>query len=184
VAAGLLVEQRGQTFGLPDLARRANVSMATVYRHFADVNQVLEEYQARLIKDLTTALQAVPRDGDARSRLHAMGQVWVGKVDEWGPSAVRMRSHRGLLERVNEQDSPMKALYGTLEPVIREMIADGYLPRQPINFAVLMWVTIFDERVILESRRVLGWGKRRTASQLTAAVVAILQSPHSSSRAS
>ena len=80
------------------------------------------------VRRIDEARRGVPRDGDARSRLHAMGQVWVGKVDEWGPSAVRMRSHRGLLERVNEQDSPMKALYGTLEPVIREMIADGLAP--------------------------------------------------------
>lgn len=178
-AAGALVEEHGLTFGLPDLARKAHVGMATVYRHFADVNQVVLEYQARLISDLTTALQSVPRDGSAGTRLRAMGLEWVAKVDAWGPSAVRMRSHAGVLDRVRQGDATMKALYGTLEPVIREMISDGQIPSQSIDFAVLMWVTVFDERVVLDLRRVLGWGRRRTANHLTSAVMSALSSPYS-----
>jgi len=176
-AAGALIEEGGATFGLPDLARRANISMATVYRHFANVDVVLAQYRERLINDLTDALQSVPRGDDAGARLEAMGKVWVDRVGVWGPSAVRMRSSAGLLERVRAADPPMGALYATLEPVIREMISDRKLPAQPIDFAVLMWVTVFDERVVFDLCRGLGWSKRRAAAHLTAALLAILRAP-------
>jgi AcrR family transcriptional regulator len=173
-AVGRIVAVQGQAFGLPDVAREAGLGMATVYRHFADVPQLLEEYQARVIRDLTGALRGVPRDLDARQRFRLMCGLWVDKAHQWGPAAVRIRSHRGVLQRLHHGDPRIAELYATLEPVVRAMVAEGQIPPQPLDYAVLMWVTIFDERVILELRQVLHWSKGRTAARLASAALAVL----------
>jgi AcrR family transcriptional regulator len=173
-AAGRIIAAQGQAFGLPDVAREAGLGMATVYRHFADVPQLLEEYQALVIRDLTSALRAVPRDVDARQRFRLMCGRWVDKVGEWGPAAVRIRSHRGVLERLRQGDPRIADLYATLEPVIRAMIAEGQIPEQPLDYAVLMWATVLDERLILELRQTLQLTSQQTADRLAAAALAIL----------
>ncbi len=175
-AAGRIIPVQGQAFGLPDVAREAGLGMATVYRHFADVPQLLEEYQARVIRDLTSALRAVPRDVDARQQFRLMCARWVDKAGQWGPAAVRIRSHLGVLDRLRQGDPRIAELYATLEPVIRAMVAEGQIPEQPVDYAVLMWVTIFDERIILELRQTMRLTRSQTADRLAAAALAILDS--------
>jgi AcrR family transcriptional regulator len=176
-AAGRIIQAQGQAFGLPDVAREAGLGMATVYRHFADVPELVEEYQARIIRDLTSALRAVPRDVGVRQRFGLMCERWVERADQWGPAAIRIRSHLGVLERLRQGDPGIGELYATLEPVMRAMVAEGEVPGQSLDYAVLMWVTVFDERLILELRQTLGLTARQTADRLAVAALAILSQP-------
>jgi len=172
--AGRLVAEHGTSFGLSDLARAAGVSTATVYRHFADMSGLLSEYQAGLVDDLATALRGVPRDLEPLDRLREMSVRWVDRIDEWGRAAARLRSEHGVLERVRMGDPSMTELHGTLAPVVHELIQDGEIRAQPVDLGVLLWLAIFDERLVLELRHQLGLSKPATARRLTEALLGAL----------
>jgi AcrR family transcriptional regulator len=53
--AQLGVAEQGPAFSLPDLARVAGISTATVYRHFNDVHEVFHEFRQRLADELVGA---------------------------------------------------------------------------------------------------------------------------------
>jgi len=77
-AALVLVRERGpKGFSLTEVARRAGVSAAAPYRHFADKADLLATVATLGFRQLTAALNAVPAGGDGRQRLVEMGRQYV-----------------------------------------------------------------------------------------------------------
>jgi AcrR family transcriptional regulator len=77
-AALELVGERGpKGFSLTEVARRAGVSAAAPYRHFADKADLLATVAQLGFEQLTAALQAAPDDGDGRARLVEMSRRYV-----------------------------------------------------------------------------------------------------------
>lgn len=173
-AAGDLIAAHGHDFGLPDLARHAGVGMATVYRHFDGVPDVVQQYHSRLIFDLTAALRDVETRSGPEELVRKMCACWVARVDQWGDAAVRIRPPEGLLNRALNGHPQSKELYITLEPVVRDLVG-AMASEQLIEYGVLMWVTLLDERVVLELRRELKWSRRRVTSQLADAFLAVVR---------
>ncbi|MEW5810523.1 TetR/AcrR family transcriptional regulator [Mycolicibacterium canariasense] len=171
-AAGELLAERGVDFSLPDLARASGVATATVYRHFDDVGDVHREFYYRLVDELVAELNAVPDHGI--QRFEKLGQRWVDLAIQWGRAATRIRSSDGFLERVRKQDPPTSALYAALAPVVEELVEEGAIPEQDVDYATLLWITVFDERVIVDLAE-LNWPPRRIARTLSASLNAAWQ---------
>ena len=77
-AALELVRERGpKGFSLTEVARRAGVSAAAPYRHFADKADLLATVATLGFRQLRAALDAVPADRDDRERLVQMGRCYV-----------------------------------------------------------------------------------------------------------
>ena len=77
-AALALVGERGpKGFSLTEVARRAGVSAAAPYRHFADKAALLATVAQLGFDQLRTALQAAPDGGSGRDRLVEMGRRYV-----------------------------------------------------------------------------------------------------------
>lgn len=182
-AAGELLRETGKGFGLPDLARRSGVAIATVYRHYSDVAGVIDDYQSRLITMLTRALSTLPDEGAALVRLQKFCFVWVDQAEQWGPAATRVRPSSGVVERVRRGNKRTKELFDTLVPVVEALIAESQIPVQPVEYAITMWFTLFDERLIMEMRDTFGWDKDLVTEQLTGSLLAVLRAPESSQRA-
>jgi hypothetical protein len=53
----------------------------------------------------------------------------------------------------------------------------GALPEQDLRYAVLMWVTIFDERVVVDLTGSLGLTPDEAADQMTATLLSALTGP-------
>ncbi|NGN63584.1 TetR/AcrR family transcriptional regulator [Streptomyces sp. A7024] len=173
-AAGRLLAERGPAFTLPDLARAAEVASATVYRHFADVPDVHRAYYHRLVAGLTGDLAAASARTRGLRRFEAVCEAWTACAVRWGRAATHIRSAEGFLERVERGESGTTALYRQLAPVVAELLADGEIPEQDERYAVLMWVTVFDERVMVDLTRTLGWSARRIARELSASLLGAL----------
>jgi AcrR family transcriptional regulator len=173
-AAGDLLAARGPGFSLPDLARASGVATATVYRHFADVRDVHREFYVRLIEELVAELGAISTRSRGIARLEQVGERWVSLALHWGRAATRIRSAEGFLERVRAQDPPTAALYRALAPVVEDLVAEGVLPEQDLDYAVLLWITVFDERVIVDLASSLGWTSSRIARSLTGSLLGAL----------
>lgn len=172
--ASLLLSERGPAFTLPDLARAADVASATVYRHFADVQDVHRALCYRLIGELVEDLGKVSARAKGRRQFDAICDRWVACAALWGRGATHIRSAEGFLKRVDRGDPPTSALFDALEPAITELVADNVIPAQDTRYAVLLWITIFDERVIVDLSETLDWPTKRIVRALSASVLGAL----------
>jgi AcrR family transcriptional regulator len=169
-AVEVLLATQERPFSLADLAQQAGTSVATAYRHFADGQEARDAYYARLIEELTAEIAAA--DG-----FEEACRIWVRQAARWSKAAVRIRSAEGFLARYQHGERRIVAIYETLAPFITRLIDEGRLPRQPIDYAILMWITIFDERVILDLLATAGWTVDMAARELTGSVLALLSHP-------
>jgi AcrR family transcriptional regulator len=172
--AALLLAERGTAFTLPDLARAAGVASATVYRHFTDVQDVHREFYYRLTDELVDHLGKISARAKGRRRFDAICDRWAACAVLWGRAATHIRSSEGFLERVRRADPPTSALFEALEPTVADLIADGVIPAQDTRYAVLMWITVFDERVVVDLSETLHWPAKRIAKTLSASLLGAL----------
>ncbi len=173
-AAGDLLEASGQHFTLPDLARQAGVGTATVYRHFADLAELLAAVEERSMAALTTAIQGVDRQSPALQRFDDICALWVGRSVRESAAVRFLRSPEGVLQRVARADPAITALVGALRDAVTALIDQQVLPEQDIAAAVLVWITLFDERTVVDLGRTHGWTTRRITEYLTRAVLGAL----------
>ncbi|GGN21870.1 AcrR family transcriptional regulator [Actinoplanes campanulatus] len=173
-AVGELLAERGPGFSLAEAAGLAGVSTATAYRNFADPGSAIDAFFAELVGDLLEAFDRLPGGGDPLADVRAVCREWVEQASRWGAAAVHIRSPRGVLARRGEEDPFVGGLYERLARLVEAAIASGAVPRQDVRFAVLMWVTIFDERVVVDLTRTLAWSADEAAEHLTGALLRVL----------
>jgi AcrR family transcriptional regulator len=166
-----LLAKQGGRFSLIDLAAEAGVSTATAYRHFPDVAAALDAYYTQLVESLVTHMEAVPAGPDALTRFTAVCDLWVREAAGWGPAVVHVRSSRGFLQRLHADDPVIRRLFEALAPMLAELAAAGFIPPTPAEYGVLIWVTVFDERVVVDLHDSLGWSTGRIATELTGSVL-------------
>ncbi|MBT0771983.1 TetR/AcrR family transcriptional regulator [Kineosporia sp. J2-2] len=172
-AAGELLRERGLAFTLPDLARRSGVSTATTYRHFDDVHAVYDGFYRRTQNVLLARLHATRDTADPLRAFEVTCREWVLSAMSWGRAATHIRSARGYLERIRDGDDPLLGdLDSTLTAVVRRLVEHGELPDVDLRYSVLIWITTFDERVIVDLSETLRWGPEKIAETLGRSVLA------------
>jgi AcrR family transcriptional regulator len=174
IAVAALLAEQGPGFSLTDVATRAGVSAATAYRHFASPDEAIGACYHQLSLGLIEAFDAIPDDLAAAEQLHRLGQVWVTQAASWGPAAVYLRSPRGYLARLDDGDPFIAALNERLTAVLGAAIEAGFLPDQDLRYATLLWVTLFDERVIVDLTHSHRLSPAAAASRLTGTLLAAL----------
>lgn len=161
-------------FSIPELAAEAGVGVATAYRHFPAPSDALHAYYARAVGELVASFSDIDHqltsNTTAEQRFSAYCRTWVAQARRWGPAVRHIRSHEGFIERLNAGDPEIVELYSALDSVLEDLIAAGDMRGPDSVAAVLMWVTIFDERVIYDLDRHHGWSEDRIVEHLTAAV--------------
>jgi AcrR family transcriptional regulator len=173
-AVGELLAERGTAFSLADAAGLAGLSTATAYRNFADTDSAVDAFWADLTAELLDAFDRLPAAADPIGDIRAVCREWVAQASLWGAAAVHVRSPRGVLDRRGAEDPFVGGLYERLARRVEAAIAAGRVPSQDVRFAVLMWITVFDERAVVDLTRTLGWTADRTAGHLTEALLRVL----------
>ncbi|MER6812048.1 helix-turn-helix domain-containing protein [Spirillospora sp. NPDC000708] len=176
-AAGELLADRGTEFSLPDLARASGVATATVYRHFTSVHDVHREFYHRMVDELVEELESISSRRHGVERLRLINESWVRLAVRWGRASTHIRRPEGFLERVRAGDPLTSSLYDGLAPTVRELIAGGTVPDQDIDYAILLWITLFDERVVADLTTAAGWTSRHVARSLTASLLSAWRAP-------
>ncbi|AKE01096.1 hypothetical protein XU06_29400 (plasmid) [Rhodococcus erythropolis] len=175
-AAGRLLASQGASFSLPDLARTAGVSPAATYRQFTSAQDVFQAFYDRKIGQLASELAAAALVPAAPlQRFLSVSQRWTELATEWGTAAAQIRSARGFLERARQGEPHTSALYDILSPIIDTLADAGEIACRDRDYAVLLWVNVFDERGIVDLTSTLGWTSKRSAKMLSASVLAALQ---------
>lgn len=150
------------------------MSTATAYRHFNDLDEALDAYYARLVESLVEKMTTLPSAPSALARFHAVCDLWVADASHWGRAAVQVRSAAGFLARAREGDELVGQLYAVLAPVVTGLVREQFIPPVDIEYATLIWATIFDERVVIDLVDTLEWPVERVSSELTAATLRLL----------
>lgn len=175
-AAVDLLEAAGAHFTLPDVARQAGVGTATVYRHFADVGDLLVAVEVRSITALTTAIDALPADRGAVHRFDDICELWIDRSIRENAAVRFLRSPEGVLERAKRGDPSMTALLRSLEGAIGDLVTAQVVPDQDRTAGALLWITLFDERIVVDLGRTHGWTTHRISAYLGRAVLGALGS--------
>ncbi len=173
-AERLLVEQKSVNFSLVALAKEAGVSTATAYRHFSDVHQVFDAYYANLVDELISDISAIPTDAPPIDRFEKACRSWVRHASRWSRAAVYIRSTDGFLARLRAGDPMVTRIFDVLAPFTLALMQSDEIATQTPEFAVLIWETLFDERVIVDLMDSLNWSTDRIAAELTNSALSAL----------
>ena len=172
-AVGRLLEHRGIDFNLSDVAREAGCSIATAYRHFADKNDALEQVIETFSSSVFDRAEDLA-DLDPRQRLEGLCRLWVETAIEWGPAAVYLRSPFGVLQRFRTGNPLLVRVMAVTTEILDALVESGDLPQQDTEYASFVWITLFDERNIVDLHHTAGWSADVIAERLTATLLAAL----------
>lgn len=173
---GRLLEEKGLDFSLPDLARESGVATATVYRHFDDLADLRQEFYDRFVSVIVRGLTELPGRYHGHALLHATCQTWVDLVLPYARAATLIRSAEGYLERARAGDSFVSLLHrDVLVPILDQLIESSVLPDQDRDRAALIWITLFDERVLIDLSTSFGWDATHVAASLETALLGALR---------
>ncbi|HEX3788706.1 MAG TPA: TetR family transcriptional regulator [Pseudonocardiaceae bacterium] len=171
-AGAELLSECGPGFSLEAVAARANVSTSTAYRNFTDGQAVVQAYLDQLGTDLLSAFDVLLADeADPLGRVRGLCRVWVTEAAGWGRSVAPLRSAQGFLARRAAGDAFVTGLYQRLADVLGAAMRAGQLPRAEVRYAVLVWITLFDERLVVDLVTTEGWSVERVARRLTSTLI-------------
>lgn len=102
------------------------------------------------MSNLLADLDAISASHAGLKLFDAVCKRWFEHMEDWAVPAAMIRSAKGYLERYQTQDH---------------------------DYALLMWITLFDERVYLDLRRAKGMTPVGAGHQLSQTVLGVLRSP-------
>lgn len=163
-------------FSVPELAAEAGVGVATAYRHFPTPQDAMRAFHRRAIEQLLEAFEALDEAGDPDpvERFHRVCATWVDQAMQWGSAVRYIRSSAGFIERLNDGDEAITAMHGMLAEVLDALVREGKTTEFDLTYAVLLWITIFDERVVYDLAEHRGWSTAEITAHLTRAVAGAL----------
>lgn len=172
-AASELFEASADPVNMSTIARKAQVSPATAYRHFASVEDVLAAYR----HDVSCRLRDYSRERqDHESGLALLDAVcrhWVSLVLVHGHAMVQMRSRRGYLDRLRAGTDYLTVQAEALHRPLQETTAELDLVDLG-DEAVFLWNALFDPRDILDLVGTVGLTEQQTATRLISTLCAAL----------
>ncbi|CAN5327183.1 hypothetical protein BH09ACT6_BH09ACT6_03760 [soil metagenome] len=171
---GRMLQTHGPSISLPALAKEAGVSTATVYRHFDDVYELREEFYERILQNQVDQFRALSEIHTGIELFQRICETWIDIASAWARAATFIRSPEGFLERLKAHDRMVTRFDDVLRPVVVHLIETGVLPEQNLDYAILVWITLFDERVIIDLEAALGWNSPTIARTLAATTLSAL----------
>jgi AcrR family transcriptional regulator len=147
-AAGDMLREDPDSVTVVAVARRAGLSPATAYRHFPSLDDLRDAYLLEVVRALRDYSRASTATGPA-----LFGDVlreWGRLLNVHGTAMVQLRSRRGFLERLRDQDPVITAVHDAWERPIRELIAFHDDPDETFLRALMLCNALFDPREVLD----------------------------------
>lgn len=167
-AAGQLFASRRGAISMTDVAKHAEISTATAYRHFASVEDILAEYRfgvGEKLRDYSLKQQEMA----GVELLTAVSRKWVDLVTRHGGAMLYTRSGEGYLARLRTGAYYLTVQADALERPLREAVEELGLP--PIgDEAMFLWNILFDPREILDLINTVGLSKDQVTARLISAL--------------
>lgn len=147
-ALGQVLSTDPGALSMPAVADTAGLSVATAYRYFNSLDELLSSYTRDLVVDLRNYSHDCPRSGPAL--FEAVATHWVQQLRVHGPAMIQMRSRTGFLRRLRDNDEMVLAVRDAWERPIRGVMRHLDIPDEHFNHALFLYNALFDPRDILD----------------------------------
>lgn len=152
---------------MTDIAKQAEISTATAYRHFASVEDVLAEYRFGVGEKLRDF--SLKQDSSGVALLEVVSRKWVDLVVRHGGAMLYTRSGEGYLARLRQGTYYLTVQADALDRPLRETCEE--LGLEPLgDEALFLWNILFDPREILDLINTVGLTKDQASRRLVAAL--------------
>ncbi len=167
-AAARLFERSENPISMTEIAAEAGVSVATAYRQFTSVEEVLNTYR----QDVGQLLLDYSRKQSCSGllKLEKVSRYWIKLVRERGAAMVPMRNRNGYLERLWEGAEYLLVQADALRPALHESMEEMDLPDIG-DKAVFLWNILFDPREIFDLLNTVGLTEKQVGTQLLSVLV-------------
>ncbi|MBT2250762.1 TetR/AcrR family transcriptional regulator [Arthrobacter sp. BHU FT2] len=171
-AAGELFAARRGPINMTDIAKHAEISTATAYRHFASVEEVLAEYRFKVGEKLRD--YSLKQTAGGLELLEAVSRKWVDLVVKHGGAMLYTRSGEGYLARLRTGAFYLTVQAEALQRPLEEACAE--LGLSPLgDEAMFLWNILFDPREILDLINTVGLNRQQASARLVAALCGALK---------
>lgn len=174
-AAAELVARGSGEVRMSEVAERADVSLATAYRHFSSVDEALVEFRTDV--GLKLYGYSVASNAKGLDLLRSVSTYWVTLVLRHGRAMVSTRSREGYLKRLRSGARYLTVAADAMAAPIRQAAAELGLP-DPGDEGMFLWNILFDPREIFDMAETLGLSPEQTGSRLVAAFCGALKGWH------
>ncbi len=155
----LFAARRGP-INMTDIAKHAEISTATAYRHFASVEDVLAEYRFNVGQKLRD--YSLKQTTGGLELLEAVSRKWVDLVVKHGGAMLYTRSGEGYLARLRTGAFYLTVQAEALQRPLEEACAE--LGLSPLgDEAMFLWNILFDPREILDLINTVGLTKQQAS---------------------
>jgi AcrR family transcriptional regulator len=173
-SAAELVREDPQALTLAAVAARAEVSVATAYRYFSSLEELLTALMQAIVDGfLDFRESSLATDGELFEEL--LGR-WVELMagDE-GPVMVQLRSRLGFLQRLRDADPVISGVAHVWAPAVLPLLTAAGATREQLPHALMLLNVLVDPREILDMRQVLKMTPAQIRATLSATYRAALQ---------
>lgn len=167
-AGARLFERSEGPISLTEIAAEAGVSVATAYRQFTSVEEVLNAYRQEVGQLLLD--YSIEQRCNGLEKIEKVSRYWVKLVRERGAAMVPMRNRRGYLERLWEGAEYLQVQADALRPALRESMDELDLPDIG-DKAIFLWNILFDPREIFDLLNTVGLTEKQVGTQLMAVLI-------------
>jgi AcrR family transcriptional regulator len=147
-AVGEILSREPHALNMPMVAERAALSVATAYRYFPSLEDLLTGYMREVVLELRDYSHDCPKTGAALFEDVAIH--WVHQLQLHGPAIIQLRSRKGFLRRLLDNDELIAILRDAWERPIRGVLRQFGVPDEHFNHALFLYNVLFDPREILD----------------------------------
>jgi AcrR family transcriptional regulator len=147
-AAGEILRTDPAGAAMPLVAERAGLSVATAYRYFPSIDELLGAYLHSVIVQLRNYSHDCPKTGLAL--FEDVAAEWTRLLRTYGTAMVQLRSRQGFLARLRGGDEVITSVRDAWERPIRSVMRHLGVPDEHFDHALFLYNLMFDPREILD----------------------------------
>ncbi|QKW10185.1 TetR/AcrR family transcriptional regulator [Streptomyces sp. NA04227] len=171
-ATGEILRTEPSAAAMPVIAERAGLSVATAYRYFPSLDELLTAYMVGVTIQLRDYSHDCLKSGPAL--FEDVIAEWARLLRSYGTAMVQIRSRTGFLTRLRDNDEVLTPVRDALERPIRGVMRHLDIPDEHFDHALFLCNVMFDARDVLDLIST-GLTEEAAISRLTAAYYGALQ---------
>ena len=172
-----LIEAAGSLFRedenatMPEIAKRAELSVATAYRFFPSLDDLRAEYLRLVIAEL--AEYSKNCDAEGKDLFTDVLGEWLRMQSTYGDAIIHLRSREGYLSRLHAGDPVITTVRSAWERPISHLLDALNLDSIDIEDALYLFNIMFDPRDIRDLYRQRRWSYEEIAARLSHSYYAV-----------
>lgn len=147
-ALGDVLRTEPDALGIPTVADRAGLSVATAYRYFPSLEDLLTSYMRGVVVELRDYSHDCTETGTAL--FEDVANHWARQLRLHGPAMAQLRSHRGFLRRLLDNDELTSIVRDAWERPIRGVLRQLSVSDDHFNHALFLYNVLFDPRDVFD----------------------------------